>query len=479
MSAAELPRSIAATLTPAGRGAVAVIGIRGPLAETALARHFQRGGQSIAARSVSEGEMTPSLKLRATKDVDNIRPLRRILYGTWQPRDHSTEPREDVVLTRLETHWELGCHGGAIAAAAILRDLAGAGIETVSWQEWLTATAKNRLQASAAQALAAAQSPAAAFALLRAAELTEPALQELLLSSDVHTSGSSLRSSPATQASELRAKQQATIETLLESARWAKRLTAPWHIVLAGLPNAGKSSLLNALVGYERAIVFEQPGTTRDVVTAAAAYEGWRWELRDTAGLRATDDSLEAAGIERTTAMLAASDVTVLVIDGTRPWSESEKLRRAHPAAIVVRNKSDLWESMTPAEPSGFWEGEAPAEPQSNEIHFEQKKAKVAKKSRIQISSDGNEEENISWEGEAPAEPQRADSLAVSAVTSQGLEALRAAIHARLDLPAWDTIGACVWDAALEHDLRTLQHVLRDDPAALPAALSELRTWIE
>ncbi len=174
---------------------------------------------------------------------------------------------------------------------------------------------------------------------------------------------------------------------------------------------------------------FAQPGTTRDVVTAAAAYEGWRWELRDTAGLRETDDALEAAGIERTNATLAASDMTVLVIDGTGPWGESAELRRAHPTAIVVRNKCDLWESNT--------------KPQ----------------------------------GEAPAEPSSA-VISVSAVTGRGLEELRAAIHARLALPAWNDIGACVWDAALEHDLRTLEQVLRADPAALPAVVSELRTWI-
>jgi small GTP-binding protein len=306
------------------------------------------------------------------------------------------------------------------------------------------------------------------------------------------------------------------IAALLDTARWAKHLVSPWHIVLAGLPNAGKSSLLNALVGYERAIVFAQPGTTRDVVTAAAAYDGWRWELRDTAGLRATDDPLEAAGIERTDAMLAASDVTVLVIDGTRPWSESETLRRAHPRAICVRNKSDLWTGNV------AWEGEAPAEPSSRENSIQQKDAKIAKEIAARRVSEGDErqfstegskgnEEGIAggnnpWDAKAHSEPlknpipltpalsriqsndmvaplsgegENAAPLAVSATTGAGLEELRAAIHARLNLPVWNEIGACVWDAALAHDLRTLQHVLTNDPAALPAALRELRTWIE
>ena len=63
-------------------------------------------------------------------------------------------------------------------------------------------------------------------------------------------------------------------------------LTRPWNVVLAGRPNVGKSSLINALLGYTRSIVFDQPGTTRDVVTAATAIDGWPIELSDTAGLR-------------------------------------------------------------------------------------------------------------------------------------------------------------------------------------------------
>ena len=71
----------------------------------------------------------------------------------------------------------------------------------------------------------------------------------------------------------------------------------PWKVVLAGAPNVGKSSLINALLGYDRAIVHDTPGTTCDVVTASAAFGGWAVELADTAGLRATIDPLETHGV--------------------------------------------------------------------------------------------------------------------------------------------------------------------------------------
>ena len=71
-------------------------------------------------------------------------------------------------------------------------------------------------------------------------------------------------------------------------------LTSPWRVVVAGPPNVGKSSLINALVGYHRAVVFDTPGTTRDVVTVGTAIDGWPVELSDTAGIRPSDDRLES-----------------------------------------------------------------------------------------------------------------------------------------------------------------------------------------
>src|SRR5690606_16577637 len=87
------------------------------------------------------------------------------------------------------------------------------------------------------------------------------------------------------------------LAALVDRAPLGLHLTRPWHVALAGAPNVGKSSLLNAVLGYGRAIVFDQPGTTRDVLDAVTAIDGWPVRLTDGAGLRESVDALEAAGV--------------------------------------------------------------------------------------------------------------------------------------------------------------------------------------
>jgi tRNA modification GTPase len=108
---------------------------------------------------------------------------------------------------------------------------------------------------------------------------------------------------------------QAALGELLRWSECGPRLTQPWKVVLAGEPNVGKSSLINALLGYDRAIVFDQPGTTRDLLTATTALEGWPVELTDTAGLRNSADRLESSGIERAAKMIAEAPRRVGVLN--------------------------------------------------------------------------------------------------------------------------------------------------------------------
>ena len=119
-------------------------------------------------------------------------------------------------------------------------------------------------------------------------------------------------------------------------------LVTPWQIVLAGPPNVGKSSLINALLGYERSLVYDQPGTTRDVVQANTAIRGWPVTLTDTAGLRHAAESLESIGIKHAQQQIAGADLVLNVIDVHTSAEAVTEYQRQWPASILVVNKSDL-----------------------------------------------------------------------------------------------------------------------------------------
>ena len=135
----------------------------------------------------------------------------------------------------------------------------------------------------------------------------------------------------------------ASLQAILRYAPLGLHLVDPWRVVITGPPNVGKTMLLNALLGYRRGIVHDRPGTTRDVVTAATALDGWFVELADTAGLRASCDAIEAAGIELASERLRTADAIILVFDASRPANPADgQLAAAWPGAIRVMNKSDL-----------------------------------------------------------------------------------------------------------------------------------------
>src|SRR2546427_11514185 len=119
-------------------------------------------------------------------------------------------------------------------------------------------------------------------------------------------------------------------------------------LVIAGRPNAGKSSLFNALLGTERAIVTEVPGTTRDAVEAHAVLEGFPFRLVDTAGLRDSDDRIERLGIDVSRKYLAAADLVLFCEDqgagsGERdPHRREQFLSQVTAPVVFVHTKSDL-----------------------------------------------------------------------------------------------------------------------------------------
>jgi tRNA modification GTPase len=139
--------------------------------------------------------------------------------------------------------------------------------------------------------------------------------------------------------------QAARIDDLLAGAGSARILRDGLDCVIAGPPNAGKSSLLNALLEAERAIVSDIPGTTRDIVEESVAVDGVALRLRDTAGLRATSDVIEAEGVARARRALESAELVLLVLDGSKPLGADERAALATAAGkprIVLCNKADL-----------------------------------------------------------------------------------------------------------------------------------------
>ena len=146
------------------------------------------------------------------------------------------------------------------------------------------------------------------------------------------------------------------VQDLLDTAAIGRIARDGVRAVIAGKPNAGKSTLMNALLGEGRVIVTDVPGTTRDTVEETASMGGVPIVLVDTAGLRETEDEVEKIGIERTTQALAGADIIILVLDGSAKMDEDdekilgfiEKMNADN--IIVVINKQDLGRTITEEE---------------------------------------------------------------------------------------------------------------------------------
>ena len=141
-------------------------------------------------------------------------------------------------------------------------------------------------------------------------------------------------------------QQEGALERLLSTYRRGRQLNRGIRCAIVGRPNAGKSSLLNALVGYERAIVTDIPGTTRDTVEEMVELGGVPLRLIDTAGLRESEDPIEQLGVERSRAAMEEAELILVLVDRSAPVTEEDGdlLARARTLAptILVRTKGDL-----------------------------------------------------------------------------------------------------------------------------------------
>ena len=150
---------------------------------------------------------------------------------------------------------------------------------------------------------------------------------------------------PAALATALEAS-STTLRRLLDTCERGRVLKTGVRTAIVGRPNAGKSSLLNALAGYERAIVTDIPGTTRDTVEESVLCGGVRLRLIDTAGIHETADAVERLGVERSRQAVESADLALAVVDAAAGFTEEDeeilRLAARCPRWILVLNKDDL-----------------------------------------------------------------------------------------------------------------------------------------
>jgi tRNA modification GTPase len=271
----------------------------------------------------------------AAELVESLAPAKSGRRRTELPDDRLTLARfggqngEEVVLHRRNADSiEVHCHGGYAAAAMIEEALRQRGCAAVDWRQWAAHSQSDPIAADAVAAIADAPTLRTAGILL---DQYHGALRRQFdaIENDIKRKDNSAA--------------RTKIDSLSAYISLGMHLTRPWRVVVGGPPNAGKSSLVNALLGFERSIVHHTPGTTRDVVTATTAIDGWPIELCDTAGLRAGAEKIEKAGLELAQRQIREADLVLLVFDLTARWSaENRALVESLPKAIVVQNKVDL-----------------------------------------------------------------------------------------------------------------------------------------
>jgi tRNA modification GTPase len=332
--------TIAAIATPPGKGAIAIVRISGP-AVRALAQRLVR----------SKTELQPRLATYATIVDEAGRPLDHGLALLFSAPASYTG--EDLL--------ELHVHGSPVVAREILRALLACGVRQAQPGEFTRRAFLNgKMDLHEAEAVAEvieAETRSAARAALAnlggglAAEVRTLRLKLATVLEELAAAIDFPDEVPEPDAALLDAtlaEVVSELERLRADGERGRLVREGVSAAIVGPPNAGKSSLLNALLGEERAIVSELAGTTRDTIEESIVIGGVTVRLVDTAGIRAHADRLEAAGIERTQRALASARIAIVVIDGSQPLGiEARTLLDAtrDRLRVVFFNKGDLGEA--------------------------------------------------------------------------------------------------------------------------------------
>jgi tRNA modification GTPase len=326
---------IAALATPPGRSALAVVRLSG------------RGAFDVARQVVASFRPDPPRHVTlATFQSPDGTPIDRGVYTVFpEPASYTGE---DMV--------ELSCHGGLAVPSRLLAALCSAGARPAHPGEFTRRAVLNGkldlVQAEAVGDLIDAATPAQARAALgqldgglsrRLLELRDRLIElQALLGYDIDFPDEDDGAVPRATIDRALGGVSQRLDRLLATGPWGQRLREGGLVVLAGRPNVGKSSLFNALLGQERALVTELPGTTRDAIEAPADFLGWPVRLVDTAGLQDATDRLERMGIEVSRRYLSAADLILLCAEAGRPLGRDESAALDGAAGLIVRTKADL-----------------------------------------------------------------------------------------------------------------------------------------
>ncbi len=342
--------TIAAIATAPGPGGIGIVRLSGPEA-LGLAEAVVRFHETLER---------PRPRFAHRVDVVDPDPPHAVIDDgllLYMPGPHSYTG-EDVI--------ELQGHGGVLVTTRVLDAVLRAGARPADPGEFtLRAFLNGRLDLAQAEAVADLVAAPTAEALAAAADQLAGRLSSSVgdlrracmdlmarLEAEIDFAEEDVPPVPRDDVGRTLEAIDRTLAAILASADRGLLQRHGFRVVLVGSPNVGKSSLMNALLATERAIVTEVPGTTRDVVEESFNLDGIPVRLSDTAGLRATDDPVERIGVARSGAALAAADVAALVLDGSRALSEADRdagrrVSEAGKTAIVIVNKSDLAPAIT------------------------------------------------------------------------------------------------------------------------------------
>jgi tRNA modification GTPase len=262
---------------------------------------------------------------------------------------------EDVV--------EISCHGGDLASRLVLQGLLNAGARLAGPGEFTQRAFLNgKIDLAQAEAVAelihASSSLAHRVSVAHLEGRYSENLQALrsrllevcsLVELELDFGDEDVAFADAAQLEELLNQARETLRRLLDTVRLGTLIRDGVRVAIIGRPNAGKSTLLNAVVAHDRAIVSEQPGTTRDEVDVEVEVEGVRIRFVDTAGLRLASDEIEVEGVRRARRSADRADIVIYLFDLSagledeeRSWIDERSREPGAPSVILVGNKADL-----------------------------------------------------------------------------------------------------------------------------------------